>query len=72
MIEERLTKLGVERTGVPPIWAHHGVHGRAASVGARVLHVPVNMSTDRAIVIFPILYNFFFRHRSPLQRIPTC
>ncbi|KIM21994.1 hypothetical protein M408DRAFT_297474 [Serendipita vermifera MAFF 305830] len=33
MIEERLTKLGVERSGVPPIFAH-GVHGRAASISS--------------------------------------
>jgi len=42
-------KLG-ERIGVPPIFAH-GVHGRAASVGAHVLHVPIVELTNRNVAV---------------------
>ncbi|PVF94544.1 hypothetical protein CPB86DRAFT_808513 [Serendipita vermifera] len=34
VMEEKLLKLGVERNGVPPILAHHGPHGRAASISS--------------------------------------
>jgi hypothetical protein len=63
MIEEKLMKLGVERTGVPPIFAH-GVHGRAASVGAHVLHVPVCLSTDRTLaVVFTLPFSFLCHYQ---------
>jgi hypothetical protein len=42
MIEEKLKRLGVEPNIGVPVFTH-GVHGRAASVGARVRHVLANV-----------------------------
>jgi hypothetical protein len=55
-MEEKLLKLGVERNGVPPpILAHHGPHGRAASVGNSCNPRAVKISTDMS----PFLSIFF-------------
>jgi hypothetical protein len=43
MVEEKLKKLGLEPNGDGPTFTH-GVHGRAASVGARVRHVPAKVN----------------------------